>query len=167
VKAKNVAAIGTNPKREIQRLAYFAGKWLHEGEMKPEAFGSGDSGGKFTYTESCEWFAGNFALIGRSEGKTPEGIMNGLSVTTWDPAERIYIYFETNSMGELFLSHGTVRGNIWTWHNASKRIVNGKAVRTRLILRQVPPDSATYQFEVGARGRPMRVVMEGRQTRIR
>jgi Protein of unknown function (DUF1579) len=167
VKTKKAATRRTNPGREIERLAYFAGRWQHEGEMNAGAFGSGDSGGKFTYTESCEWFAGNFALVGRSKGKTPEGTMRGLNVVTWDPGEKTYVYFETNSMGELFLSRGSVRGNTWTWHNASKRIINGKAVRTRLTLRQVSADSATYKFEIGPRGQPMKVVMEGRQTRMK
>jgi hypothetical protein len=47
------------------------------------------------------------------------------------------------------------------------RIINGKAVRTRLTLRQVSPDSAIYNLEMGARGGPMKVVMEGRQTRLK
>jgi Protein of unknown function (DUF1579) len=164
---KKTPASAANPRKEAERLAYFAGRWLHEGEMKSGAFGPGDSGGRFTYTETCQWFAGNFAIVGRSEGKTPEGLMNGLSVTTWDAGEKTYIYFETNSMGEIFLSRGKVRGNRWTWHNASKRIINGKAVRTRLTLRQASPDSATYKFEMGARGKQMKVVMEGRQTRLK
>jgi len=34
------------------RLAYFVGKWVSEAEVKPSTFGPG---GKFTFTESCEW----------------------------------------------------------------------------------------------------------------
>jgi hypothetical protein len=166
VKTKKTAG-ATSPGPEHQRLAYFVGRWVHEEEMKRGSFSLGDSGAKFGYAESCEWFAGKFAVVGRSEGKTPEGTMKGLSITTWDPAEKTYVYCETNSAGELFFSRGTVRGKTWTWNNASKRLVNGKPVRTRLTLKQVSPDSATYKFEMGARGKPMRVVMEGRQKRIK
>ena len=51
----------TKPGPEHQKLAYFAGKWASEGETKPSAFGPG---GKFTFTQTCEWFAGSgFALL--------------------------------------------------------------------------------------------------------
>jgi hypothetical protein len=166
VKTKKTAG-ATNPGPEHQRLAYFVGKWVHEGEIKPGSFGLGDSGGKFGYTESCEWFAGKFALVSRSEGKTHEGTVKGLSITTWDSAEKTYVYCETISAGELFFSRGTVRGNTWTWNNASKRLVKGKPVRTRLTLKQVSSDSATYKLEMGAHGKAMKLVMEGRQKRIK
>jgi Protein of unknown function (DUF1579) len=166
VKAKKAAG-APKPGPEHQKLAYFVGKWAHHGEMKPGSFGSGDPGGKFAYRETCKWLEGRFALVGRSEGKTPEGTMKGLSIATWDPAGRTYTYFESNSVGELFFSRGSVRGKTWTWNNASKRIVNGKAVRTRLTLKQVSRDSATYKFEMGAPGKQMKIVMEGKQTRMK
>lgn len=58
------------PEPELQKLAYFAGKWASEGEMKPSSFGPG---GKFTFIQTCEWFAGGFALVCHSEGKMREG----------------------------------------------------------------------------------------------
>jgi hypothetical protein len=102
VKTKKAAG-ATNPGPEQQRLAYFVGRWVHGGEMKPGSFSLGDSGGKFEYAESFEWFAGKFALVGRSEGKTPEGTVKGLSITTWDAAEKTYVYFETKLGGRTIL----------------------------------------------------------------
>lgn len=157
------AAISSKPRPERRKLAYFVGKWAHEGEMKPSSFGPG---GTFAYTEICGWFEGESALVCRSEGTTPEGTMKGLSIIGWEPAEKAYTYYEINSTGEVIFSRGTVRGNTWTWTNASKRFLNGKAVRTRLILKQVSRDVATYRLEMGAPGRRMSLVMVGKQTRI-
>jgi hypothetical protein len=161
--AKKKAAGPPEPSPAHRKLDYFAGKWRHEGEIKPSPYGPG---GKFTYTETCEWFAGGFALVSRSEGEVPEGTMKGLSILGWDPAEKSYAYFEINSTGEVLHSRGTVRGKIWTSQNASKRLLNGKPVRTRMTLTQVSRDLATYKFEMAAPGQPMRPVMTGKQTRI-
>lgn len=46
------------PGPEHAKLAYFVGNWVAEGDMKSSAYGPG---GKFTYTENCEWLSGNFA----------------------------------------------------------------------------------------------------------
>jgi len=45
--------------------------------------------------------------------------------------------------------------------------MNGKPVRARFTLKQVSPDSASYKFEMGAADEPMKLVMEGKQTRVR
>jgi hypothetical protein len=55
----------------------------------------------------------------------------------------------------------------WTWNNESKRLMNGKAVRARLTLKQVSPDSVAYKFEMGAPDEPMKLVTDGKQTRMR
>jgi len=68
-------------------------------------------------------------------------------------------------MGEIVFSRGTVQGDTWTWNNESK--MNGKPVRARFTLKQVSPDSASYKFEMGAADEPMKLVMEGKQTRVR
>jgi len=47
------------PGLEHDKLAYFVGKWTSEGEAKATSFGPG---GKYTATETCEWFAGKFAV---------------------------------------------------------------------------------------------------------
>src|SRR5262249_28320854 len=69
------------PGPQHKKLAYFAGKWVSEGETKPGPFGPG---GKFTFSENCEWFSSGFALVCHSEGKMPEGTVKGLSVLGYD-----------------------------------------------------------------------------------
>ncbi len=150
------------PRPEHQKFAYFAGKWASEGEMKPSAFGPG---GKFTFTETCEWFTGSFALVCHSEGKMQEGAVTGLSVMSYDPGEKTYVYFETNSLGENVFSRGAVEGDMWTWANESK--MGGKAVRARFTLKQVSANSATYKFEMATGDEPLKLIMEGKQTRMK
>jgi Protein of unknown function (DUF1579) len=148
------------PGPEHQKLAYFAGTWSSEGEMKASEMGPT---GKFTFTETCEWFAGNFALICHSDGKIGEGTVKGLSVMSYDMAQKNYIYFETNSFGENVVSHGKVEGDTWTWENQST--INGKLMRTRFTLKQLSADSASYTFEMGTGDQPLQLIMEGKQTR--
>jgi len=150
------------PGPEHKKLAYFAGKWTSEGETKPGPFGPG---GKFTFTETCEWFTGGFALVCHSEGKFGEATVKGLSVMGYDPSEKTYTYFETNTMGENFFSRGNVEGDTWTWHNEGK--MNDKPVRARFTLKQVSADSSTYKFEMASGDAPFTLVMEGKQTRAK
>ena len=88
------------PGPEHQKMAYFAGKWSAEGEMKPSTFGPG---GKFTYTQNCNWFNGNFALVCHSDGSSVNEIIenNGL-------AERITRIGNISSASRCDLPLGTV-----------------------------------------------------------
>jgi len=150
------------PGPEHQKLAYFAGKWASEGETKPNSFGPS---GKFSYTQTCEWFSGGFALVCHTDTKTVAGAVTALSIMGYDPGEKTYVYFETNSYGESFFARGTEQGGTWTWTNESK--MNGKALRTRFTMKQVSGDAATYNFEMSAGDEPLKVIMEGKQTRVK
>jgi hypothetical protein len=150
------------PGPEHQKLAYFVGNWDAEGDMKPSTFGPG---GRFTYTQSCDWFDGNFALVCHSDGAMQTGSVRGLSIMGWDPATKSYTYFSTDSRGQGTFSRGTVEGDTWTWNNESK--MNGKPVVVRFTLKQLSPDVATYKFEMGAAGEPLKLMMDGTQTRVK
>ena len=149
------------PGPEHQKLAYFAGKWTLDGESKASEFGPA---GKFTGWQTCEWFDGNFALVCHSGGKFGESTFKGLSVMGYDLGQKTYTYFETNSLGEIVISRGSVAGDTWTWNNEGTTM-NGKPVRARFMLKQASADSATYKFEMGSGDGPLAQVMEGKQTR--
>ena len=148
------------PGPEHEKLAFFVGKWVSEGEMKPSAFGPG---GKFTFTESCEWHAGKFAVVCNSEGTIMGAPVKGTSIMSYDMGEKSYVYFETNSMGENNYSRGTVQGDTWTWTSESK--MNGTTVHSRFTLKQLSPDSSSYKFELASGSEPMALLMEGKYTR--
>ncbi|HYA64966.1 MAG TPA: DUF1579 family protein [Candidatus Sulfotelmatobacter sp.] len=148
------------PGPEHEKLAYFVGTWKSEGGTKASAFGPA---GKFTFTETCDWLPGKFALLCRSDGNMMGGEYHALSVMSYDVEEKSYVYYETNNWGENIYSHGSVDGDTWTWANESK--VNGKLVRGRFTLKRVSADTATYTFDMAMGSEPFANVMEGRQTR--
>jgi Protein of unknown function (DUF1579) len=148
------------PGPEQQKLAYFVGKWVSEADMKPSPYGPG---GKVTFTETCEWLPGNFALVCHSEASMFNSVIKGLSIMGYDMGEKSYVYFESNSMGENTFSRGTVDGDTWTWAGESK--MNGQPIHSRFTLKRVSDDSATFKFEMGATSEALAVVMEGKQTR--
>ena len=149
------------PGPEHQKLAYFAGKWTSEGDMKPSSFGPG---GKFSSSSTCEWFDGNFALVCHSDGAMQTGSVKGLSIMAWDPGAKTYTYFSTNSWGQGGFSRCTAEGDTWAWNNETT--VNGKLMVVRFTIKQVSPDVATYKFEMGAPGEPLKLMMDGKQTRV-
>jgi Protein of unknown function (DUF1579) len=150
------------PGPEHQKLAYFAGKWSSEGDTKASPFGPA---GKFSFTQTCEWFEGGFALVCHTEGKFGEATVKGVSAMSYDLGEKTYTYYETNTMGENIFSRGMVEGDTWTWTNESK--MGGKPVKGRFTLKQLSPDSASYKFEFGAGDEPLKVIMEGKQARVK
>ena len=141
-------------------MAYFVGKWTSEGELKPSAFAPG---GKFTFTETCDWMPGKFAVLCNSEGTMMGIAIKGVSIMSYDMGENSYIYFESNSIGQNSYSHGTVAGDTWTWTSESK--MNGMNLHSRFTVKQVSPDSCSYKFELGSGSDPLVVLMEGKQTR--
>ncbi len=148
------------PGPEQQNLAYFVGKWLSEGDMKPSPFGPG---GKFSFTQTCDWFTGNFSLVCHTEASMFGSVIKGLSIMGYDMGEKTYVYFETNSMGENNFSRGKLDGETWIWTGDST--VNGQAMHSRFTLKRVSDDTATYKFEMAAGTDPLVLVMDGKQTR--
>jgi len=150
------------PGPEHKKLAYMLGKWTSEDEVKPGPYGPG---GKMTSTETCEWFTGEFAVVCRSDAKTPMGVEKALSIMSYDPGEGHYVYFETNTSGENVVAKGTVAGRTWTWTGQSR--MGGKVWRSRFVLTEVPPDGATYKFEMAEGDGPWAEMMNGKQTRVK
>lgn len=148
------------PGAEHDKLAFYVGKWTSEGEAKATSFGPG---GKYSATETCEWFAGKFAVVCKTEGTMMGGTIKGMSVLSYDGYAKTYVYFETNNWGENVFSRGSVNGDMWTWNNDSP--MGDKVVHGRFTLKQTSADSANYKFEMGSGSDPLTLVMEGKQTR--
>src|SRR5256885_11311930 len=70
-------AAAPKPGPEHQKLAYFAGRWNEVGQMKPGPMGPG---GQVTSTSTCEWFAGGFSIVCRSDGKSTASETHGLGI---------------------------------------------------------------------------------------
>jgi len=148
------------PGPEYEKLAYFVGKWSTEGEAKPTSFGPG---GKYTATETCDWFTGKFAVVCHTEGIMMGGAYKDMNILSYDSYQKTYVFFETNNWGENVFSRGSFNGDTWTWTNDTP--MGDKVMHGRFTMKQTSPDAATYTFEMASGSDPMTLVMEGKQTR--
>lgn len=135
----------TKPSAEHQRLAYFVGQWTNVGEMKPGPFGPG---GKTTSTDTCEWFEGRFAVICRSEGKSPDGPTKRLGITSYSTEEKVYTYYAIDNSGTPMttVQRGTVKGGTWTF-------TGGQDAKVRVTLKEMSPTSYTFMLEMQVEGK--------------
>lgn len=150
------------PGDEQTRIGFFAGEWKFEGEAKPSPMGPG---GKFTGTESCEWFPGGFHLVCQSEGTSPMGPMKGRAIMGYDPNEKTYTYYAISSLGEGFFVKGTVSGKVWSWNNENK--IGDKLVKGRVTLTEQSPTSYTFKMEGSFDGGPWAVLEEAKATKAK
>jgi len=148
------------PGPENKALDYFVGSWTFEGEEKPSPFGPG---GKFTGSETAEWFPGGFFLVSRSDSKSPMGEHKGYSVMGYNAEKKTYTFYMISSMGYQMSAEGTVAGKTWTWTH--KDTMGGKALSGRFIMNVTSPTSYTMKYELSTDGGPYAVVMEGKATK--
>src|SRR6266849_4581625 len=151
------------PGAEQKRLGVFIGKWNGSGEMKPGPWGPG---GKTTWTETCEWFAGGFSVVCHSDSKGPMGDSKGLFILGYNTEEKKYVYFGIEStMGNPETSKGAVQGNTWNWAGEGK--MGGKMVASKFTIIEQSADTHTFKAEGSVDGGPWSVTMEGKSTRAK
>lgn len=151
------------PGPEHQKLAYFAGRWNGTGEMKPGPMGPG---GKMTGTSNCEWFAGGFYLMCRSDGSGPSGEMHSLGIMGYSSERKRYTFYGIDNSGmgaEPW--YGLLSGDTWNWEGES--MMGGKAVKGRYVIKQTSPDRYTWKWEMAVGGGPWTLAAEGTETRAK
>src|SRR5215210_493954 len=133
------------PGPEHQRLAYFVGKWTSEGEMKSGPMGPG---GKISSTDDCEWFEGRFAVVCRSDGKTPMGANKSIGILGYSAEEKVYTYYglDNTNMTMTSVPHGTVQGDTWTYNDEG--MMGGKKVKSRVTIKELSPTAYTFKMEM-------------------
>jgi len=147
------------PGAEQKRLAYYAGTWTSEFEVKPGSMGPG---GKATGTDRSEMMPGGFFLVTHTNGKSFMGDIHEVAVMGYDAEGKVYTYDAYNNFGEAEHFKGTVQGDTWTWTSESK--VGGQSVKMRFIAKEVSPTMYTMKLEMaGASG--WTTVMEGKATK--
>jgi len=147
------------PGPEHKRMAYFAGNWTVEGEMKASPFGPG---GKFTGADHNEMLGG-FFLVLHSQGKGPMGDMKSLAVMGYDRDNKAYFYNEYASAGHMESAKGSITGDTWTWNSEEK--MGAKIVKSRFTLKELSPSSYSMQWETQD-GTSWSTLMEGKATKI-
>jgi hypothetical protein len=150
------------PGPEHQRLAYYVGTWTSEGEIKPGPFGPG---GKMSSTDNCEWFEGRFAVVCRSEGKTPMGPMKSLGILGYSSEEKVYTYYGVDSSGMIMTTvpRGTVKEDTWTYTDES--VMGGKKVKSRVTIKELSPKSYSFKMELQGEDGKWTTMMESTQTK--
>lgn len=149
------------PSPENKRLGVFVGKWSGSGEMKPGPWGPG---GKTSWTETCEWFAGGFSVVCHADSKGPMGDSKGLFILGYNADDKEYVYFGIESaMGTPETSRGTVRGSTWSWAGEAK--MGGKMVKSKFTIIEESKNTFTFKGESSVDGGPWSVTEEGRSTR--
>ena len=149
-----------SPGPEHKRLGYFLGKWVIEGEDKPGPWGPG---GKFTSTETTEWFPGGFFLVTQADMKTPMGPAKSRSMMGYNKEEKSYTFHMIDSMGTEVSARGQLSGNTWIWTNEMK--MGGQNHKGRFTIKEESPTSYTMKLEFSTNGGPYVVVSEAKATK--
>jgi hypothetical protein len=150
------------PGPETERLAFFVGKWRTSGEMKETPFGPA---GKFTATESCQWFSGKFSLVCKSKGKGPSGPTEGLGIMGYNAEEKVYVYYgiDNSPMAMTTVPRGSFSDDAWTYEDESR--MGGQLVKSRYVMRKTGKNSYTSAWSIlGADGQ-WKTCMEATSTR--
>jgi hypothetical protein len=152
------------PTAEHKKLGYFVGKWTSEGDLKPNPW---MPGGKYTSTDTCEWFEGGFALLCRSEGKGPMGPTKSVYILGYSTEEKAYTYYgiDNSPMTMASVPKGTVQGDTWTFNDEAK--MGGKMVKSRYSIKEASPTSYSFKWESVGDDGSWKTVMEGKSTKAR
>ena len=149
------------PGPEQARIAYFKGTWKTEGTTKASPMGPA---GKFSSTQTCDWFTGGFQLVCHSKGTNAAGAaVTGEGIYGYDRAAQEYTYYGISSMGDGFLAHGRVAGKVWTW--TAESTMNGQALKVRATMTEESPTSYTFKLEMSVGGGGWTVTEEAKVTK--
>src|ERR1700690_2037277 len=102
------AQMDTKPGPELKKLDAFVGTWTNEGTVSQGPWGAG---GKFSSTNTSQWMAGNFFLVGNSDFKMPPEIGGDGKETVYmgyDTNENIYTFDSFSTQGRHNVSKGSV-----------------------------------------------------------
>jgi hypothetical protein len=152
------------PGPEHQKLGYFVGKWKGQGMTHENPF---MPGGKFTSTDTCEWYEGRFAVVCRSSGKGPMGPTRSLGIMGYSAEEKAYLYYavENGPMAMATVPKGTVEGDVWTYLDESK--MDGKLVKSRYVMTLTGKDSYTFAWGIQGPDGTWKTLAEGKSTRVK
>jgi hypothetical protein len=152
----------SKPGPEHKRLGYFVGKWSTEGEMKPGPMGAG---GKMKSTDTCEWFEGGYSVVCRYEGTGPMGASKSIGILGYNTEEKVYTYYgvDNSSMNMASVPRGTVRGDTWTY--TDEGTMGGQKVKSRVIIKELSPNSHTFRMEMQGPDGKWMPFMESKSTK--
>lgn len=148
---------GQSADAEIKKLAYFAGKWSGEVDVKATQFGPAS---KFTEAAESDWMPGDHFIVMHWIVKTQAGEGTSLMILGYDSKEKRYTFNTFAGTGETASATGTVEGDTWTFYGDS--IANGSTTKSRFSMKALSPSSCATKFEISPDGTTWITVMEGR-----
>ncbi len=148
----------SNPSPELQKLDYFRGGWVLEGEIKTSTFGPT---GKFSGTQQNEWASDHLSLISHWSESRPGGNSTGKAAYSYDSNQKVYNYRGTDSEGEAEDLSGTVIANTWTWLNNFTG-PSGDSLRGRYTETITSLISYDFKFDTAPQNGEWTIVFEGK-----
>lgn len=153
------------PSSEIKKLGALVGQWKLEGaEVKPgSGMGAGDT---VTGTASCEWAFGGLGVLCHENATTPGmGELRDIVVYGYDAKSKQYILTQVSNPGYIWKFRGNLDGDTWTF--SGEQTGQGESYFVRFNVKWTSSDSFDFKNEVGPALDKMKVMMDGRQTRIK
>lgn len=150
------------PGPEHEKLGYFAGKWEFEGESKEGPMGPG---GAIAYTETCELFEGDFAVVCESEGTSPMGPTKTFSIMTYDTEKEAYLYHAVQNGMPAFSAMGKRENKTKTWHWKTETKMGSETMVTRVTITETSPTSYTFKVEMSTDKTNWMTAVEGKSTK--
>lgn len=149
------------PGSEIKRLAFNIGTWRFEHNVRPYG---GMRGGKFSATQTCDWYSGGFFIQCQWESTGPTGPSKGTSFLGYDQSEKVYTYRGFESTGAFVDSKGKVDGSTWRWTSDSK-MAHARTV-SRVTIQQTSPTEYTFRLETSRNGGEFVVIEDSRARKV-
>jgi Protein of unknown function (DUF1579) len=151
------------PAPEVSKLDYFVGRWIVGGTIFPGPWGAG---GKFGWTDTTEWMAGEFFVVGHWYFTMPAelgGDGEELFVMGYDASRSVYTFDAFSSQGLHQVSTGRIDGDTWIWD--SEGIQANTLVKQRMIMKMLSPTRYTLKLEISSDDASWMTFMEGTATK--
>ena len=120
--------------------------------------------GAITFKEECELMEGGFALVCKSEGKTPMGPSKSHSIMSYDAEKKAYTYTAAENNSPVFTALGQTKGETWTWMTESD--MGGKPMKVRVTIKEAAPSSYDFLMEMSMDNAAFAPLMEGKATKV-
>lgn len=152
------------PGPEVKKLGAFVGKWTIAGSVPAGAMGS--NGGQTTGTADCEWVAERFGVFCREMIPLPgTGSLTDVYLMGYDGEAKNYLFTQVSAGGGVMTGRGAVNGDTWTWTVDTR--ADGKPIYFRFTDKWTSPDSFDFKNEIGDNPDSMKLMMTGKQSRIK
>jgi len=155
----STGALKADASAELKNLAWFAGTWQVDLDLKDSPFGAK---GKSSLVQDCRWFATGQQLICTTEGATPSGPYHEVFVIGYDTEAKAYKGYDVDNGGMLPFALA-FKDNTWTWNYDFK--VGGKPAKVRTTAFDLARDGASVKQELSTGG-AWTLLAEGKVHRI-